>query len=217
MTTGTPRAVARAAVEMGESLGRWRRLRELTLAETADRAGVGVATLRRIEQGRGGTIESLLRVARALGGARPAHRVRRPADDRRRTTPCRRGAAGSRPSSAAVVSGPPVRVWVSDRGTDVDAGTLYTHRRGRTESATFVYTSSFVARPGAYELDPTLPPSAAPTQTPVGTRLFGALSDCAPDRWGRTLVSRAEAPAREVAAMAPAFAALDTVPHTLSG
>lgn len=67
MTTGAPRAVARAAVEMGESLGRWRRLRELTLAETADRAGVGVTTLRRIEQGRGGTIESLLRVARALG------------------------------------------------------------------------------------------------------------------------------------------------------
>lgn len=91
------------------------------------------------------------------------------------------------------MSGHPVRVWVSDRGTDVDAGTLYTHRRGRTESATFVYTSSFVARPGAYELDPTLPLSTAPTQTPVGTRLFGALSDCAPDRWGRTLVSRAEA------------------------
>lgn len=37
------------------------------MAETADRAGVGVSTLQRLERGGGGTVETLLRVARALG------------------------------------------------------------------------------------------------------------------------------------------------------
>lgn len=30
----------------------------------------------------------------------------------------------------------------------------------------------------------------APFQTPVGHKLFGALTDCAPDRWGRRLIDR---------------------------
>lgn len=59
--------VHRAQVTIGESIGRWRRLRSLTMSELADRADVGVSTLQRLEQGRGGTLESLLRVARALG------------------------------------------------------------------------------------------------------------------------------------------------------
>lgn len=67
MAGRVPIAVARAMSDVGESLGRWRRLRELTVAETADRAGVAVSTLQRLEHGQGGTIETLLRVARALG------------------------------------------------------------------------------------------------------------------------------------------------------
>ena len=63
----TPIAVSRAMAEIGESLRTWRRLRELTVAETADRAGIGVSTLQRLERGQGGTVETLLRVARALG------------------------------------------------------------------------------------------------------------------------------------------------------
>ena len=86
-----------------------------------------------------------------------------------------------------------VEVYVSDGGVDVEAGTLYSHRRGRTESATFVYARDYVTRPGAYELDPSLPLDTAPSQTPVEQKIFGALSDCAPDRWGRTLIKRAEA------------------------
>ena len=65
--TPTPIAVVRVMSSLGESLGTWRRLRQLTAAETADRAGVSVSTLQRLEHGRGGTIESLVRVARALG------------------------------------------------------------------------------------------------------------------------------------------------------
>lgn len=66
MTT-SPIAVMRAMNDMGESIGTWRRLRELTVAEAADRAGVSVSTLQRLEHGQGGTVETLLRVARALG------------------------------------------------------------------------------------------------------------------------------------------------------
>lgn len=87
-----------------------------------------------------------------------------------------------------------VDVYVAWAGKkDVQAGTLYTHQRGRTESATFVYVSPYLTRHGAYALDPGMPLSAAPSQTPVGRRIFGAMSDCAPDRWGRTLLDRAEA------------------------
>jgi transcriptional regulator with XRE-family HTH domain len=67
MTGHIPIPVSRATTQVGEHLSTWRRLRELTVAETADRAGVSVSTLQRLERGDGGTIESLLRVARALG------------------------------------------------------------------------------------------------------------------------------------------------------
>lgn len=85
-----------------------------------------------------------------------------------------------------------VEVVVSLDGVDVEAGALYSHRRGRTESATFVYAREYVTRRGAYQLDPALPLGTAPSQTAVGRTMFGALSDCAPDRWGRTLIKRAE-------------------------
>ena len=39
---------------------------------------------------------------------------------------------------------------------------------------------------------PSLPLVAGQQQTPAGQKIFGAFSDCAPDRWGRTLVDRAE-------------------------
>jgi serine/threonine-protein kinase HipA len=86
-----------------------------------------------------------------------------------------------------------IQVYVAIDGTDVPAGTLYAHRRGRTESASFAYDPTYVARPGAYALDPLLPLSQGTHQTNVGQALFGAFGDCAPDRWGRTLVKRREA------------------------
>lgn len=85
-----------------------------------------------------------------------------------------------------------VDVIVQIAGEDILAGRLWSHRRGRTESATFRYDQDFLARPDAYELDPALSLSASPHQTPVGRPIFGAFSDCAPDRWGRRLIARAE-------------------------
>ena len=63
----TPVAVRRATVEIGQSLRTWRRLRELTVAEVADRADVSPSTLQRLEHGEGATLDTVLRVARALG------------------------------------------------------------------------------------------------------------------------------------------------------
>jgi serine/threonine-protein kinase HipA len=86
----------------------------------------------------------------------------------------------------------PIRVSVQIAGEDIPAGRLWTHRRGRGESATFAYLPELLARSDAYALDPSLPLQAGNQHTAVGQALFGALTDCAPDGWGRRLVLRAE-------------------------
>jgi transcriptional regulator with XRE-family HTH domain len=65
--TPTPRAVARALDTTGENLATWRRLRGLTAAQVADRAGIARSTLVALENGRGASFENTLRVTRALG------------------------------------------------------------------------------------------------------------------------------------------------------
>jgi serine/threonine-protein kinase HipA len=72
------------------------------------------------------------------------------------------------------------------------AGRLWSHRRRNVESTTFAYDASYLASPLAYELDPALPLVAGQQQTATGRAIFGAFSDCAPDRWGRRLINRAE-------------------------
>lgn len=85
----------------------------------------------------------------------------------------------------------PVRVWV-DEGSTVEAGTLFPHRRGRSQSATFSCAAEHLAGEGAWSLDPALPLVGGALQTTVGVPLFGAFADAAPDRWGRTLIDRSE-------------------------
>jgi len=85
-----------------------------------------------------------------------------------------------------------VEVVIQIAGEDVLAGRLWSHRGRGMESATFIYETEYLSREGAYELDPTLPLSAGAQQTPAERKIFGAFSDCAPDRWGRRLMQRAE-------------------------
>jgi transcriptional regulator with XRE-family HTH domain len=59
--------VKRALTRLGEDLATWRRLRGLTASEVADRAGIGTATLTRLERGKGASLANTLAVARALG------------------------------------------------------------------------------------------------------------------------------------------------------
>jgi serine/threonine-protein kinase HipA len=87
----------------------------------------------------------------------------------------------------------PIEVDVQIAGRAVPAGRLWTRRHGQSESATFSYREDYLRRADAYELDPGLPLRAGQQQTSVKHALFGAMSDCAPDGWGRRLVRRAEA------------------------
>ena len=85
-----------------------------------------------------------------------------------------------------------VEVFVQIAGEDVLAGRLWSHRRRGAESATFSYAPEYIARSDAYELDPALPLAMGVHHTPTSRPMFGAFSDCAPDRWGRRLIDRAE-------------------------
>jgi serine/threonine-protein kinase HipA len=71
-------------------------------------------------------------------------------------------------------------------------GRLYLTRRGDRESASFVYDQGFVVRHDAYAIDPQLPVGAGRFHTAVDQKLFRALADTAPDRWGVELARRDE-------------------------
>lgn len=68
MTSATPVPLAarRAMAASGESFATWRKLRQLTVAEVADRADLSAKTIQRLEHGAGASLENTLRVARAL-------------------------------------------------------------------------------------------------------------------------------------------------------
>jgi serine/threonine-protein kinase HipA len=85
-----------------------------------------------------------------------------------------------------------IEVYVQIDGEDVLAGELWSHRRRNRESATFSYAISYLENSAAFELDPALPLLDGLQQTPEGHEIFGAFGDCAPDRWGRRLIGRAE-------------------------
>ena len=67
MGTPTPRKIRRAQIQIGEDLRTRRLLQRLTVEQVADRAGVGRTTVLRLESGEGANVETMLRVARALG------------------------------------------------------------------------------------------------------------------------------------------------------
>lgn len=85
-----------------------------------------------------------------------------------------------------------VGVYVAMGDEDVLAGRLYSHRRRGVESASFSYDEQYLGRKVSYALDPNLPLLSGTQQTPVGLPLFRAFADSLPDRWGRTLITRAE-------------------------
>lgn len=63
------------------------------------------------------------------------------------------------------------------------------HAAERNPAVTFDYAREWLARAGAFSIDPTgLPLGTSPQHRAV---LFGAMQDCGPDRWGRILIERA--------------------------
>lgn len=85
-----------------------------------------------------------------------------------------------------------VEVFVQIDGDDILAGEMWSHRRRNRESETFSYATEYLEHPAAFELDPVLPLVNGLQQTPAGREIFAAFGDCAPDRWGRKLIGRAE-------------------------
>lgn len=62
----------RAIEDIAADIATWRKLRGLTQAQLADRAGVSQTTLRRLEHGDGGiALENVLRILRGLGVMEP--------------------------------------------------------------------------------------------------------------------------------------------------
>jgi serine/threonine-protein kinase HipA len=96
-----------------------------------------------------------------------------------------------------------IAVYAAVSERNLLAGRLYPHRRRGVESASFVYDDRYLLDPEAYALDPALPMVTGALQTPLDRALFGAFSDCAPDRWGRTLIRRAEIARAKLAGTAP--------------
>jgi len=94
-------------------------------------------------------------------------------------------------------------VHVAVGAGNVLAGRMYCDRDLAPASASFVYEGSYLADPDAYALDPALPLGTGTLRTPAGRDLFGAFADSTPDRWGRTLIQRAERARAQAAGSAP--------------
>jgi len=71
-------------------------------------------------------------------------------------------------------------------------GRLWARSRKGKESATFEYDAAWLANPSRFALEPALTLGKGPHHTAAGRRIFGAIGDSAPDRWGRVLIQREE-------------------------
>ncbi len=85
----------------------------------------------------------------------------------------------------------PIFVYIDLNGETTLVGRLWAHIRGRRESATFEYSSSWLRSPKCFALEPALVIGEGSHHTNTGKSIFGAIGDSAPDRWGRMLMRRA--------------------------
>jgi len=80
-----------------------------------------------------------------------------------------------------------IEVHIDWQGATHLVGRLHTAER--SSAVTFEYAREWLAREGAFSIDPTgLALGRSPIHAPT---LFGAFHDCGPDRWGRVLIERA--------------------------
>ena len=81
-------------------------------------------------------------------------------------------------------------VYLHENDADILVGYLWSHIKGRTETASFQYAESWLQYPKAFSIDPALYLTSGQQYT--SNPLFGIFTDCAPDRWGRLLMNRYE-------------------------
>ena len=94
-------------------------------------------------------------------------------------------------------------VYVDLDGKPHLVGGLWAHVRKNKESASFEYDKTWLENPVRFSLEPALQVGPGAFHTPADTPMFGAIGDSAPDRWGRTLMRRAERRRAERAGTAP--------------
>jgi serine/threonine-protein kinase HipA len=73
----------------------------------------------------------------------------------------------------------------------VHVGTIYRHPSASGERISFRYADAWLTHNGGFAIDPELFLDTR-TTSPSRGALFGAFTDCAPDRWGRQLMQRRE-------------------------
>jgi len=70
-------------------------------------------------------------------------------------------------------------------------GRLWCHTRKDRESASFEYDKGWLSHPEKFALEPAIILTQGAFHTQASQRIFGAIGDSAPDRWGRVLMRRA--------------------------
>ncbi len=85
-----------------------------------------------------------------------------------------------------------IYVYLDLQGQPTLVGQLWMRSRGR-ETATFEYDQSWLDNPHRFALEPALYLGRGSQHTVDGQKVFGAMGDSAPDRWGRVLMRRQEA------------------------
>ena len=94
-----------------------------------------------------------------------------------------------------------LEVVLSRDESDVPVGRLWVRTRGSNETASFEYAKGWLDDPERFEVDPELPLGRGQFHTERA--LFNAFTDCAPDRWGQTLLRRHERVRAKVEGRAP--------------
>ncbi len=85
-----------------------------------------------------------------------------------------------------------VIVYISLGRENIRVGKLWFNIRKGRESASFEYDENWLAHPEKFVLEPALKLTKGTFHTDAGQSVFGAIGDSSPDRWGRTLMRRAE-------------------------
>jgi len=85
-----------------------------------------------------------------------------------------------------------IEVFVELDGTSQFVGRLWSRSLKGRESASFEYDKKWIASDARFALEPLLTIDTGIHHSQPGKPLFGAIGDSAPDRWGRTLMRRAE-------------------------
>lgn len=83
-------------------------------------------------------------------------------------------------------------VYLDLNGLPQLVGRLWSRLKKGRESATFEYDKSWLAHPRRFSLEPALTVGPGSFHTTATEPMFSALSDSAPDRWGRVLMRREE-------------------------